>query len=117
MRSPESNRRNHMKNSCAKTKEVDIAALESKAFRYLALKAPKERGLKDSQKGYTISKFPDQAVPQNLKEIIVLDKMVKSQTPRQQQLMAQRTIRTRNAKSRFKEQLKVESSSVDAEQM
>ncbi len=91
---------NQQKKTCSKAKEMDLAGLQTEAFRYLALEQPPvlETRLTDA-KDYVASFLPRQNLPEDLTDLIVGSKNKKEKFSKD--LIFSRSLKTPFSKSRF----------------
>lgn len=84
------------KSQCAKVKEIDIAGLQTQAFRYLALEPPMVQPTPNEKDGnsYRASFIPKSRVPEDLENIIRASKEVKCITSREHLLFNSRSLKT-----------------------
>ena len=70
-----------IKPGCAKNQEVDIAKLQTQAFKHLALELPSHITFVQ-EKAYQASFLPKCGVPEDLKQITVAARQMRSQESR-----------------------------------
>lgn len=88
---------------CSKNKDVDIAGLQSQAFRYLALEAPILQPCAfEKDKPYKASFAPNARIPDDLESMIKGSKMMRSKGHREMVLLNCKSLRSPAAQSRFK---------------